>query len=105
MYSKDITWQQWIQADENLAVTILNAIKNGKDQYDKWTAFVYGKTDEQILALPAFAGKTQGDILWYVNTFIIDPYNKQTGNNYFITKQQTEGLLAVQKLVHDKQEG
>ena len=49
--------------------------------------------------------KCQSDIVFFVNTFVVDPYNKAVGTNYFITKQQKDGLKAVQKLVKDKREG
>lgn len=49
--------------------------------------------------------KCREDILWYVNKVVIDPYNKEMGTNFFITNQQKEGLLALQKLVNDKMNG
>ena len=49
--------------------------------------------------------KCRGDIIFFVDEFIMNPYNADTGSNYFITKQQKEGLKAVQDLVNDKREG
>ena len=45
------------------------------------------------------------DIISFVNECIIEPYNKAVGTNYFITRQQKEGLLAVADLVKDKIKG
>ncbi len=49
--------------------------------------------------------KSIGDIIWWVNTNIIDPYNEATGDKVFITRQQKEGLIEFQKLVNDKKNG
>jgi len=49
--------------------------------------------------------KCRDNIIFFVDRLIIEPYNKETGNNYFITNQQREGLLAIQKLVEDKRKG
>ena len=53
----------------------------------------------------ALLKRCREDILFFVNNFIIGPYNEATGKNVFITRQQEEGLKAVQDLVNDKREG
>jgi phage terminase large subunit len=45
------------------------------------------------------------DIVFYVNEFIIDPYNEATGSNYFITCQQKEAMIKLMDLVHAKRKG
>lgn len=45
------------------------------------------------------------DILEFVNTCIIEPYNKEKNENVFITNQQKEALLALQELVLGKEQG
>ena len=44
-------------------------------------------------------------IVDFVNEFIIDPYNKNTGAGVFITGQQKSGLKAICRLVNDKVDG
>jgi hypothetical protein len=44
-------------------------------------------------------------ILDFVEECVLRPYNKETGSNYFVTRQQKEALLAVAKLVDDKCRG
>jgi len=44
-------------------------------------------------------------IILYVNECILEPYNRATGENYFITQQQIEGLNAIYDLVHAKLKG
>lgn len=48
---------------------------------------------------------SKNDILLFVNKLILEPYNEAVKTNYFITNQQREGLLAVEKLVQDKRRG
>jgi hypothetical protein len=45
------------------------------------------------------------DILFFVNECILAPYNKATGEQYFVTKQQKEALLALMELTNDKAKG
>ncbi len=45
------------------------------------------------------------DIILFVNKAILEPYNHATGDNFFITRQQKEMLIAFQKLVNDKIKG
>jgi phage terminase large subunit len=49
--------------------------------------------------------KARTDSRWFVNTFILDPFNSATGENYFITRQQSEGLEILEKLVNGKRNG
>ena len=49
--------------------------------------------------------KFRNDIVYFVNEAIINPYNQETGSNYFITNQQRKGLEAIGGLVHDKIKG
>jgi phage terminase large subunit len=47
----------------------------------------------------------RNDIISFVNICIIEPFNESGGHNYFITNQQREALLAVQKLALEKEMG
>lgn len=49
--------------------------------------------------------RCRDDIIFFVENFIIGPYNEDTGSNYFITNQQRSGLIAVQDLANDKRKG
>jgi hypothetical protein len=49
--------------------------------------------------------KSRADICWFVETLILQPYNKEAGTNYYITRQQKEGLLALSDLTHAKRRG
>jgi phage terminase large subunit len=49
--------------------------------------------------------KCRNDILFFVNELIINPYNRETGADFFVTTQQKEALIALQELVHDKING
>jgi hypothetical protein len=52
-----------------------------------------------------FVTKIRQDIEFFVESCIIEPYNKATGSNLFITNQQREALKAINKLVLGKEQG
>lgn len=45
------------------------------------------------------------DFLFFVESAILTPYNKATGENFKVTKQQKEACYALCKIVNDKIEG
>lgn len=49
--------------------------------------------------------KFRTDILLFVRKCLLEPYNKEHSTEYGITKQQEEGLLSIQNLVHTKKKG
>lgn len=50
-------------------------------------------------------GVYRNNIVQFVEDAILSPYNKDTESNFFITKQQHEGLTEFQNLVNDKRYG
>jgi hypothetical protein len=49
--------------------------------------------------------KSRNDICWFVETLILAPFNKEVGTNFYITRQQKQGLLALSDLAHAKRKG
>lgn len=56
MESSVMTYTQWNASFSYIAGNMWDYIKHGKDLYDKWYDYAYGKSDAQIAALPVFAG-------------------------------------------------
>lgn len=61
-FSAEMTWAQWTQATGQTADQIETVMQNGYDVWRKFYALTYGKSDAQILTLPAFTGKAQSDL-------------------------------------------
>ena len=56
MESSVMTYTQWQASFSYIAGNEWEFIKHGKDLYDKWYDYAYGKSDTEIAALPQFAG-------------------------------------------------
>jgi len=61
-YSTDLNFAQWSATASSAANTLEIALKNGALWQRKFSQMTYGLSDQQILALPAFAGRTQADL-------------------------------------------
>lgn len=53
-YTGVMTFKQFSDQAQAKGNALLSAIREGKILYDKFYQLTYGKTDEQILALPQF---------------------------------------------------
>lgn len=58
-YTGNMTFGEFSSQAQSRGNNLLNAIKDGKILYDKFYQLTYGKTDEQILALPQFNERTE----------------------------------------------
>jgi hypothetical protein len=62
MYSNDLTWNGWKNSTEYSSTGLLNSIQAAYEIYQKFYAITYGKTVEEIKALPGFQGTSDADI-------------------------------------------
>jgi hypothetical protein len=95
MYASDMTWQQWTENLNMRANALLTDIQTAKQQYDKWAAMTYGKSDEEIRALPPFTGHTVADItaMRYAWGVFNDLYGAMFGASV-LPQVNREGYLA-----------
>lgn len=71
-FMNSMTWDQWSTSTGQTADQFETVVRNGYEAWRKFNALTYGKTDAEILALPAFAGKAQSDLASLracINTF------------------------------------
>ena len=61
-YNGDLLWEDWSNAANRNANTLIRDILEAYQWYQKWYGLTYGMTIAQIQALPQFANKTVTDI-------------------------------------------
>jgi hypothetical protein len=61
-FTNTMTWDQWVASAGQVANQLETVIPGGYEVWRKFNALIYGKTDAEILALPAFSGRTQADL-------------------------------------------
>lgn len=62
-YSVDLNFGNWVVTTGQNGNALFQAIEDGEIAYQKFVNVMYGKTDEQIILLPGFLGRTVTDII------------------------------------------
>lgn len=95
-YSKTMTKEVWFQMLTSAGSKQMDALREGKDLYDKWYQMTYGLDNTAILALPAFqgSGMTAADVT--AITFALSVFNDLHTALYnlgALTQADREGYL------------
>jgi hypothetical protein len=93
-YTSDLMWADWVNQLTAFANAVMNDIQQGYEWYEKFAALTYGLSNAQILALPAFAGRTAADVtaMQYAWGVFNDLYNA-LNNVSALTQANREGYL------------
>jgi hypothetical protein len=85
MYTQDMTWDNWKSSTSLLSGQTIDTLNAISIIAFKWNQMVGSLTDEEILALPVFAGRTTTDVsnLKYAINTLKDMYDMIHGLGAF----------------------